>query len=96
MRFRRRIAPLQRHGFYVPGTGVVEPGDLDLASDGAPIVLVVFYRAILAASDTAPIDRLIGELARCGIRPIGLFAASLKDPKATAGCGTGSRRSRPT
>ena len=74
-------AALQRHGFYVPGTGVVEPGDLDLAAGGAPIVLVVFYRAFLAASDTDPVDRLIGELARCGIRPIGLFAASLKDPE---------------
>src|SRR5580704_1278447 len=74
-------AALHRHGFYVPGIGVVEPGDLDLAADGAPIVLVVFYRAFLAASDTDPVDRLIGELARCGIRPIGLFATSLKDPE---------------
>jgi cobaltochelatase CobN len=67
-------AALHRHGFYIPGTGVVEPSDLDLASDGAPIVLVVFYRALLAASDTDPIDRLIDELARHGTRPIGLFA----------------------
>ena len=74
-------AALPRHGFYVPGTGVVEPADLDLAPGGAPIVLVVFYRAILAASDTDPIDRLIGELARRGMRPIGLFATSLKDPE---------------
>jgi cobaltochelatase CobN len=75
-------ATLPRHGFYVPGTGVVEPTELDLAPDGAPIVLVVFYRAILAASDTDPIDRLMGELARRGTRPIGLFATSLKDPEA--------------
>jgi cobaltochelatase CobN len=74
-------ATLHRHGFYVPGTGVVEPSDLDLAPDGAPIVLVVFYRAFLAAFDTDPVDRLIGELARRGLRPIGLFAASLKDPE---------------
>jgi cobaltochelatase CobN len=72
-------ATLHRHGLYV--TGVVEPSDLDLASDGAPIVLVVFYRAFLAASDTDPVDRLIGELARRGNRAIGLFAASLKDPE---------------
>src|SRR3984893_10309726 len=74
-------ATLHRHGFYVPGSGVVEPSDLDLAPDGAPIVLVVFYRAFLAASDTDPIDRLIGEFAQRGTRPIGLFAASLKDPE---------------
>ncbi len=75
-----RVA-LHRHGFYVPGTGVVDPSDLDLAADGAPIVLVVFYRAFLAASDTDPVDRLIGELARRRMRPIGLFAPSLKDPE---------------
>src|SRR5665213_149437 len=74
-------AALPRHGFYVPGRGVVELSDHDLAPDGAPIVLVVFYRAFLAASDTDPVDRLIGELARRGVRPIGLFAASLKDPE---------------
>src|SRR6202158_5163139 len=74
-------ATLHRHGFYVPGAGVVEPSNLDLASDGAPIVLVVFYRAFLAASDTDPVDRLIGELARRGVRAIGLFATSLKDPE---------------
>jgi cobaltochelatase CobN len=74
-------AALPRHGFYVPGTGVVEASDLDLASEGAPIVLVVFYRAFLAASDTDPVDQLMSELARRGLRPIGLFAASLKDPE---------------
>jgi cobaltochelatase CobN len=74
-------AALPRQGFYVPGAGVIEPADHDLAPDGAPTVLVVFYRAILAASDTDPIDRLIRELARRGTRPIGVFAASLKDPE---------------
>src|ERR1700737_4192404 len=74
-------AALHRHGFYVPGIGVVEPSDLDLAPDGTPIVLVVFYRAFLLASDTDPVDRLIDELAQRGIRPIGVFAASLKDPE---------------
>ncbi|MEO6841827.1 MAG: cobaltochelatase subunit CobN [Bradyrhizobium sp.] len=74
-------ATLPRHGFYVPGSGVVDPSELDLAPDDAPIVLVVFYRAILAASDTDPIDRLMRELTRRGTRPIGLFATSLKDPE---------------
>src|SRR6202790_2819014 len=73
-----RRATLHRHGFCIPGTGAVEPADLDLAPDGAPVVLVVFYRAFLAASDTDPVDRLIGELARCGTRPTGLFAPTLK------------------
>jgi cobaltochelatase CobN len=75
-----RIA-LPRYGFYVPGTGVVEPDNIDAGRDGGPIVLVIFYRAILAASDTDPIDRLMAELARRGTRRIGLFATSLKDPE---------------
>jgi cobaltochelatase CobN len=73
-------AALPRHGFYAAGTGVVEPDALDIAPDGAPIALVVFYRAFLAASDTDPVDRLMAEFARRGIRAVGLFAASLKDP----------------
>ncbi len=74
-------AALHRHGFYVPGTGAVEPSALDLAPGGAPIALVLFYRAFLAVSDTDPVDRLMGEFARRGMRPIGLFATSLKDPQ---------------
>src|ERR1700737_2758510 len=34
-------ATLPRHGFFFPGTGRVESSDLDLASAGAPVVLVV-------------------------------------------------------
>lgn len=74
-------AALPRYGFYLPGTGVIEPPPLDHAPEGAPTVLVVFYRAILAASDTDPIDRMMAELRRRGMRPIGLFATSLKDPE---------------
>src|ERR1700761_3803518 len=70
-------AALPRHGFYRPGIGVIEPDALDFAP-GAPIVLVVFYRAILAAADTAPIDRVMDELSSQGMRPIGLFTTSLK------------------
>jgi len=72
-------AALPRQNFYVPGSGVVEPSALDLTPEGAPIVLVVFYRAILAAADTDPVDRMMAELARQGMRSIGLFATSLKD-----------------
>jgi cobaltochelatase CobN len=72
---------LPRYGFYAPGTGVVEADTIDAGRDGAAVVLVIFYRAILAASDTDPIDRLMAELARRGSRAIGLFATSLKDPE---------------
>ena len=84
-------ATLPRFGFYVPGTGVIAPSERDLATDGVPVVLVVFYRAILAACDTDPIDRIMRELARQGARPIGLFATSLKDPE----CGDWLRQTIP-
>src|SRR6201996_8434833 len=60
-------AALPRYGFYAPGIGVAEPSEH--APDGPPIVPVVFYRAILAVSDTDPIDRLMAELTRRGMRP---------------------------
>ena len=72
-------AALPRCGFYLPPSGAVDIAGLDLSREGAPIVLVVFYRAFLAATDTDPIDQLIGELTRRGIRAIGLFVTSLKD-----------------
>src|SRR6201999_586671 len=75
-------AALPRYGFYAPGAGVVESGER--APDGAPVALVIFYRAILAASDTDPIDRLLAELMRRGLQPIGLFAASLEGPESDA------------
>src|SRR6185437_10051829 len=72
-------AALARCGFYLPQSGEVEAASLDLSRDGVPIALVVFYRAFLTAADTDPVDQLIGEFARRGIRAIGLFVTSLKD-----------------
>jgi cobaltochelatase CobN len=72
---------LARYGFYLPQSGEIDAANLDLSRGGSPIALVVFYRAFLTAADTDPIDQLIGELARRGIRAIGLFVTSLKDPE---------------
>src|SRR6201992_3633280 len=63
-------AALARCGFYLPQSGAVDIARLDLSHDGAPIALVAFYRAFLTAADTDPIDQLISELARRGIRAI--------------------------
>lgn len=74
-------AALPRCGFYLPQSGAVDIASLDLSRGGAPIVLMVFYRAFLTAADTDPIDQLIGEFTSRGIRAIGLFVTSLKDPE---------------
>ena len=47
-----------------------------------PRVLVTFYRAYLTAADTAPVAALIISLRKRGYDAVGLFAPSLKAPKA--------------
>lgn len=62
-------------GFYDPACGVL----LSLPEpDGRPAALVTFYRAYVAAADTAPIDALITALRQRGFTAYGAFAPSLK------------------
>jgi cobaltochelatase CobN len=78
-------APLLRAGLYWPG--LADPG-LDALrghwTDGAPVAALLFYRALVQAANLAPVDALIGALARAGLNPLPLHAASLKDPQAAA------------
>src|SRR5262245_15431919 len=77
--------PVPRVGGYVPGKGVVP---LDALSrrivPGRAVVPIVFYRAAVLATDTAPIDALFAELAARGLAPAPLMVTSLKDPEAAA------------
>lgn len=52
------------------------------ATDGAPVVAVIFYRSYLTAADTEPVDALIDVLRDRGFAAIGLFVPSLKEPSA--------------
>ena len=77
---------MPRIGGYLPGKGAV---DLDRARrrrwpPGAPVVPIVFYRSVLLAADTAPIDALCEALAARGLAPAPLVVPSLKDPEAGA------------
>jgi len=69
--------PLPRHGFFPrdPAVCALAP---PRACD-APRALVVFYRAALAAADTAPIEALLDALAARGFDTAAIFVASLKD-----------------
>ncbi|MEO0542463.1 MAG: cobaltochelatase subunit CobN [Pseudomonadota bacterium] len=58
--------------------GVVERAD-DLP-DQAPVVAIVFYRALVQSGQMAPVDILADALARRGIRPVPIYVTSLKDP----------------
>ena len=77
-----RIAAKQRDG---GGDASLIPTP-DLRSDppysgkGKPaFVPLVFYRSMLLASDTAPIDALCAALTERGLAPVPVFVASLKD-----------------
>ena len=73
--------PLLRAGLYWPGLDLPALEDLRARwSAGAPVAAVVFYRALLQASNLAPVDGLIATLREQGVNPLPLFCASLKEP----------------
>ena len=69
---------------YVPGKGAVPLHVLrDEIATGLPLVPILFYRAALLSTDTAPIDALCQALTARGLTPAPLFVPSLKDPDAS-------------
>ncbi|GAB5439532.1 cobaltochelatase subunit CobN [Falsiruegeria mediterranea] len=71
---------LPEFGAWCPDRGVI---DAVSACDGdKPRVLVTFYRAYLTSADTAPVKAMIEALRARGYDALGLFAPSLKAPKA--------------
>jgi cobaltochelatase CobN len=74
---------LPRLASYLPGEGAVEIEQLVAALDpGKPVVPIIFYRAMLLAADTAPVDMLCAALAARGLAPAALIVTSLKDREA--------------
>ncbi|WP_372573290.1 cobaltochelatase subunit CobN [Ruegeria jejuensis] len=67
-------------GAWCPDRGVIDP-ETGLGAD-KPRILVSFYRAYLTSADTAPIAALIRALRARGFDALGLFAPSLKAPRA--------------
>src|SRR5271167_338641 len=77
--------PVPRHAGYLPGEGAVELDRLITALEpGRPVVPIVFYRAMLLAADTAPIDALYAALAARGLAPAPLVITSVKDNEAAS------------
>ncbi|MGB6466356.1 MAG: cobaltochelatase subunit CobN, partial [Xanthobacteraceae bacterium] len=76
-------AAVPRLAGYLPGEGAVAVDQLvAAAATGQSVVPIVFYRAMLLAGDTAPIDMLCAALAARGLSPAPLFITSLKDREA--------------
>ncbi len=81
----REPVPLLRAGHYWPGENL--PGLAGIRKHwraNAPIATIVFYRALMLAANTAPVDDLITALEARGINPLPLFVSSLKDAQAVA------------
>ena len=77
--------PVLRAGLHWPG--LASPALDDLRArwpDGAPVVPVVFYRALLLGAGTEPVDRLAEALLARGLAPMPVAVASLKDPLSVA------------
>ena len=77
--------PLLRAGVYWPGEGT---SDLSKAQsnwhEGAGVVPIIFYRALLQGAGLNPINRMVKAVIRAGLNPLPIFVASLKDPVSVA------------
>ncbi|MDP5216902.1 cobaltochelatase subunit CobN [Ruegeria sp. 2205SS24-7] len=67
-------------GAWCPDRGVIAP-ETGFEAD-KPRILISFYRAYLTSADTAPIAALIRAFRARGFEAVGLFAPSLKAPRA--------------
>ena len=77
--------PLLRAGLYWPGETDTALGDLGAHwTAGAPVVAIIFYRALVQGAGLHPINRMVKSLRRRGLNPMPVFVASLKDPVSAA------------
>jgi cobaltochelatase CobN len=78
-------AAVPRLAGYLPGEGALPLERLiQTLAPNSPIVPIIFYRAMLLAGDTAPVDALCAALARRGLTTAPLIVTSLKDAEAAA------------
>ncbi|MFD0978327.1 cobaltochelatase subunit CobN [Tropicimonas aquimaris] len=77
--------PLLRAGLYWPGESRTDLAGLrNHWTDGAPVVAISFYRALLQGAGLHPVNQLVKSLLRRGLNPLPVFVASLKDPVSVA------------
>jgi cobaltochelatase CobN len=81
----REPQPLLRAGFYWPGEGALGLDEIRAHwHDGAGTAAILFYRALVQAANTAPVDALVSALASRGLNPLPLYVAGLKDRQSRA------------
>ena len=77
--------PLLKAGLYWPAVGITDMRTIkDKWANDAPIVPIIFYRALVQGAGLHPINRMIKALLRIGLNPLPVFVASLKDPISVA------------
>jgi cobaltochelatase CobN len=78
--------PLLRAGIYWPGAGIadIETARANWRDPEAPIVPIVFYRALVQGAGLHPVNRLVRACLAEGLNPLPVFVASLKDPVSAA------------
>ncbi|TNC52395.1 cobaltochelatase subunit CobN [Rubellimicrobium rubrum] len=77
--------PLLKSAPFWPGQGDADLATIrDYWTEGAPVVPLVFYRALMQSGATAPVAHLTRALLRQGLNPLPVYVASLKDPLSRA------------
>ena len=77
--------PLLKAGLYWPAVGITDMRTIkDKWANDAPIVPIIFYRALVQGAGLHPINRMIKALLKRGLNPMPVFVASLKDPLSVA------------
>ncbi len=88
----REPTALPRAGLYWPEHGACTLEDiqqqwyarLGQAAADAPVVALVFYRALLQGANLTAVDALIAAAIERGIQPLPIYCTTLKDPLAAA------------
>ncbi|MEL7468947.1 MAG: cobaltochelatase subunit CobN, partial [Pseudomonadota bacterium] len=78
--------PLLRAGVYWPGSGIADLSSVRALwkDPDAPVVPIVFYRALVQGAGLNPVNRFVRALMTEGLNPLPVFVASLKDPVSIA------------
>ncbi|EYD73972.1 CobN component of cobalt chelatase involved in B12 biosynthesis [Rubellimicrobium mesophilum DSM 19309] len=77
--------PLLKAAPFWPGLPEADLATIrQLWTEGAPVVPLVFYRALVQSGATAPVAHLTRALLRQGLNPLPIYVASLKDPLSRA------------
>lgn len=75
-----RVPELPDMGVWCAEKGILDPDDIPVST--RPLIVMTFYRSFVVSADLAAIRALFSEFDEQGYECIGLFAPSLKSPKA--------------